>query len=190
MTRESVLHRHERALLTVMRKGSLPCGIRKTWQPRNLFLCIAAYCGASIIHFKHYKFPDPDIFAMHMRQSLAMGADRAILLTTDMRTDQELQPLAVYPLQKCRTRTTRILMQDKFRFQAKSAIEIPFVNMLSYNFFVLQYYECDSFAVHTTAKLLQKVVEKESPNLVLCGKYQMQKCLGRGCCRVCHAYFA
>ncbi|CAD7954301.1 unnamed protein product [Amoebophrya sp. A120] len=50
-----------------------------------------------------------------LRQSLAMGADRAILLTTDMRTDQELQPLAV-------------------------------------------------------AKLLQKVVEKESPNLVLCGK--------------------
>ncbi len=50
MTRESVLHRHERALLTVTRKGSLPCGLRKTWQPQNLS-CVAAYCGASIIHF-------------------------------------------------------------------------------------------------------------------------------------------
>ncbi|CAD7928418.1 unnamed protein product [Amoebophrya sp. A25] len=50
-----------------------------------------------------------------LRQSLAMGADRAILLKTDLRTDQDLQPLAV-------------------------------------------------------AKLLQKIVEKEGPNLVLCGK--------------------
>mmetsp|Transcript_21546 Transcript_21546/g.54325 ORF Transcript_21546/g.54325 Transcript_21546/m.54325 type:complete len:265 (-) Transcript_21546:211-1005(-) len=50
-----------------------------------------------------------------LRQSLAMGADRAVLITTDMRTDQELQPLAV-------------------------------------------------------AKLLQKVVEKEDPSIVLCGK--------------------
>merc|ERR1719434_479105 len=50
-----------------------------------------------------------------LRQALAMGADRAIHLKTDMRTDQELQPLAV-------------------------------------------------------AKLLAKVVEKESPSLVLMGK--------------------
>lgn len=35
-----------------------------------------------------------------LRQTLAMGADRAILLTTDMRTDQELQPLAVAKLIK------------------------------------------------------------------------------------------
>lgn len=30
-----------------------------------------------------------------LRQSLAMGADRAVLITTDMRTDQELQPLVL-----------------------------------------------------------------------------------------------
>merc|ERR1719313_2348948 len=30
-----------------------------------------------------------------LRQALAMGADRAIHVKTDMRTDQELQPLAV-----------------------------------------------------------------------------------------------
>jgi len=50
-----------------------------------------------------------------LRQALAMGADRAIHLNTTMRTDQELQPLAV-------------------------------------------------------AKLLQKMVEKEEPSLVLLGK--------------------
>jgi len=50
-----------------------------------------------------------------LRQALAMGADRAIHLQTSMRTDQELQPLAV-------------------------------------------------------AKLLQKMVEKEEPDLVLLGK--------------------
>merc|ERR1719161_308713 len=33
-----------------------------------------------------------------LRQALAMGADRAIHLKTDMRTDQELQPLAVAKL--------------------------------------------------------------------------------------------
>jgi len=50
-----------------------------------------------------------------LRQALAMGADRAIHLKTAMRTDQELQPLAV-------------------------------------------------------AKLLQKMVEKEEPSIVLVGK--------------------
>lgn len=35
-----------------------------------------------------------------LRQTLAMGADRAIHLKTDMRTDQELQPLAVAKLIK------------------------------------------------------------------------------------------
>merc|ERR1712151_477032 len=50
-----------------------------------------------------------------LRHALAMGADRAIHVKTSMRTDQELQPLAV-------------------------------------------------------AKLLAKVVEKESPSLVLLGK--------------------
>jgi len=50
-----------------------------------------------------------------LRQALAMGADRAIHLKTTMRTDQDLQPLAV-------------------------------------------------------AKLLQKMIEKESPNIVLLGK--------------------
>lgn len=30
-----------------------------------------------------------------LRQALAMGADRAIHIKTDLRTDQELQPLAV-----------------------------------------------------------------------------------------------
>jgi len=57
----------------------------------------------------------PDKAAETLRQALAMGADRAIHLKTSMRTDQELQPLAV-------------------------------------------------------AKLLQKVVEKESPSMVLVGK--------------------
>merc|ERR1712039_29203 len=57
----------------------------------------------------------PDKAAETLRQALAMGADRAIHLKTPMRTDQELQPLAV-------------------------------------------------------AKLLQKVVEKEEPQVVLCGK--------------------
>ncbi len=33
-----------------------------------------------------------------IRQALAMGADRGVLLTTKMRTDQELQPLAVAKL--------------------------------------------------------------------------------------------
>mmetsp|Transcript_49920 Transcript_49920/g.132687 ORF Transcript_49920/g.132687 Transcript_49920/m.132687 type:complete len:257 (-) Transcript_49920:220-990(-) len=33
-----------------------------------------------------------------LRQALAMGADRAILVQTDMRTDQDLQPLAVAKL--------------------------------------------------------------------------------------------
>jgi len=56
-----------------------------------------------------------DKAAETLRQALAMGADRAIHLKTSMRTDQELQPLAV-------------------------------------------------------AKLLQKVVEKENPSLVLLGK--------------------
>lgn len=50
-----------------------------------------------------------------LRQALAMGADRAIHVKTDMRTDQDLQPLAV-------------------------------------------------------AKILQKVVEKEEPSLVILGK--------------------
>merc|ERR1719161_2708572 len=50
-----------------------------------------------------------------LRQALAMGADRAIHIKTKMRTDQELQPLAV-------------------------------------------------------AKLLSKMVEKESPSMVLLGK--------------------
>merc|ERR1712151_164489 len=57
----------------------------------------------------------PDKAAETLRQALAMGADRAIHLKTSLRTDQELQPLAV-------------------------------------------------------AKLLQKVVEKENPSLVLLGK--------------------
>jgi len=57
----------------------------------------------------------PDKAAETLRQALAMGADRAIHLKTAMRTDQELQPLAV-------------------------------------------------------AKLLAKVVEKESPQMVLLGK--------------------
>merc|ERR1712130_932914 len=57
----------------------------------------------------------PDKAAETLRQALAMGVDRAIHLKTSMRTDQELQPLAV-------------------------------------------------------AKLLAKVVEKESPNIVLLGK--------------------
>mmetsp|Transcript_16187 Transcript_16187/g.50756 ORF Transcript_16187/g.50756 Transcript_16187/m.50756 type:complete len:256 (+) Transcript_16187:88-855(+) len=57
----------------------------------------------------------PDKCAETLRQALAMGADRAIHLKTPMRTDQELQPLAV-------------------------------------------------------AKLLAKVVEKESPSMVLLGK--------------------
>jgi len=57
----------------------------------------------------------PDKSADVLRQALAMGADRAIHLKTAMRTDQELQPLAV-------------------------------------------------------AKLLAKVVEKESPDIVLLGK--------------------
>merc|ERR1712066_525185 len=57
----------------------------------------------------------PDKAAETLRQALAMGADRAIHLKTSMRTDQELQPLAV-------------------------------------------------------AKLLAKIVEKEEPTIVLCGK--------------------
>ncbi|CAK9019893.1 unnamed protein product [Durusdinium trenchii] len=57
----------------------------------------------------------PDKASETLRQALAMGADRAIHLKTDMRTDQELQPLAV-------------------------------------------------------AKLLAKVVEKETPSVVLLGK--------------------
>eukprot|EP00444_Apocalathium_aciculiferum_P024785 CAMPEP_0183432426 /NCGR_PEP_ID=MMETSP0370-20130417/57490_1 /TAXON_ID=268820 /ORGANISM="Peridinium aciculiferum, Strain PAER-2" /LENGTH=255 /DNA_ID=CAMNT_0025618399 /DNA_START=92 /DNA_END=859 /DNA_ORIENTATION=- len=57
----------------------------------------------------------PDKASETLRQALAMGADRAIHIKTSMRTDQELQPLAV-------------------------------------------------------AKLLAKVVEKESPTLVLLGK--------------------
>merc|ERR1712203_142068 len=57
----------------------------------------------------------PDKTSETLRQALAMGADRAIHLKTSMRTDQELQPLAV-------------------------------------------------------AKLLQKIVEKEQPQVVLCGK--------------------
>ena len=50
-----------------------------------------------------------------LRQALALGADRAIHLKTKIRTDQELQPLAV-------------------------------------------------------SKILQKVVEKENADLVICGK--------------------
>lgn len=57
----------------------------------------------------------PPKAAETLRQALAMGADRAIHVTTDMRVDQELQPLAV-------------------------------------------------------AKLLAKVVEKETPSVVLLGK--------------------
>lgn len=57
----------------------------------------------------------PPRCAETLRQALAMGADRAIHIRTNMRIDQELQPLAV-------------------------------------------------------AKLLQKVVEKEKPNMVLLGK--------------------
>eukprot|EP00928_Gymnodinium_smaydae_P088749 TRINITY_DN727_c0_g2_i2.p1 TRINITY_DN727_c0_g2~~TRINITY_DN727_c0_g2_i2.p1 ORF type:complete len:256 (-),score=98.85 TRINITY_DN727_c0_g2_i2:103-870(-) len=40
----------------------------------------------------------PDKAAETLRQALAMGADRAIHLKTTMRTDQELQPLAVAKL--------------------------------------------------------------------------------------------
>lgn len=40
----------------------------------------------------------PDKVAETLRQALAMGADRAIHLKTPMRTDQELQPLAVAKL--------------------------------------------------------------------------------------------
>jgi len=40
----------------------------------------------------------PDKCAETLRQALAMGADRAIHLKTKMRTDQELQPLAVAKL--------------------------------------------------------------------------------------------
>jgi len=40
----------------------------------------------------------PDKTAETLRQALAMGADRAIHLKTQMRTDQELQPLAVAKL--------------------------------------------------------------------------------------------
>jgi len=57
----------------------------------------------------------PDKASETLRQALAMGADRAIHLKTNMRTDQEVQPLAV-------------------------------------------------------AKLLQKMVEKETPSVVLLGK--------------------
>jgi len=57
----------------------------------------------------------PDKASETLRQALAMGADRAIHIKTSMRTDQELQPLAV-------------------------------------------------------AKLLAKIVEKESPSMVLLGK--------------------
>jgi len=57
----------------------------------------------------------PDKASETLRQALAMGADRAIHIKTTMRTDQELQPLAV-------------------------------------------------------AKLLAKIVEKESPSMVLMGK--------------------
>merc|ERR1719277_1830767 len=57
----------------------------------------------------------PDKAAETLRTALAMGADRAVHIKTAMRTDQELQPLAV-------------------------------------------------------AKLLQKVVERETPDLVLLGK--------------------
>merc|ERR1740130_1300502 len=57
----------------------------------------------------------PDKCAETLRQALAMGADRAIHLKTPLRTDQDLQPLAV-------------------------------------------------------AKLLAKVVEKESPSVVILGK--------------------
>merc|ERR1719251_268895 len=40
----------------------------------------------------------PDKAAETLRQALAMGADRAIHIKTQMRTDQELQPLAVAKL--------------------------------------------------------------------------------------------
>merc|ERR1719162_14650 len=40
----------------------------------------------------------PDKAAETLRQALAMGADRAIHIKTTMRTDQELQPLAVAKL--------------------------------------------------------------------------------------------
>merc|ERR1719491_71871 len=40
----------------------------------------------------------PDKASETLRQALAMGADRAIHIKTDMRTDQELQPLAVAKL--------------------------------------------------------------------------------------------
>jgi electron transfer flavoprotein beta subunit len=40
----------------------------------------------------------PDKATETLRQALAMGCDRAIHLKTDMRTDQELQPLAVSKL--------------------------------------------------------------------------------------------
>ncbi|CEM19478.1 unnamed protein product [Vitrella brassicaformis CCMP3155] len=42
----------------------------------------------------------PDKSQESLRQALAMGADRAILLKTDYRTDMELQPLAVAKLLK------------------------------------------------------------------------------------------
>merc|ERR1712060_893895 len=40
----------------------------------------------------------PDKAAETLRQALAMGADRAVHIKTAMRTDQELQPLAVAKL--------------------------------------------------------------------------------------------
>ncbi|CAJ1454688.1 unnamed protein product [Effrenium voratum] len=40
----------------------------------------------------------PDKASETLRQALAMGADKAVHLKTDMRTDQELQPLAVAKL--------------------------------------------------------------------------------------------
>jgi electron transfer flavoprotein beta subunit len=42
----------------------------------------------------------PAAAAETLRTALAMGADRAIHITTDVRTDQELQPLAVAKLFK------------------------------------------------------------------------------------------
>ncbi len=38
MARESVLHRHEKALLHVMQKRSLSCGTRKTQQPKKFVM--------------------------------------------------------------------------------------------------------------------------------------------------------
>merc|ERR1712137_876414 len=86
----------------------------------NPFCEIAAEKGLRLKEKGHIKeliavSAGPDKAAETLRQALAMGADRAIHLKTSLRTDQELQPLAV-------------------------------------------------------AKLLAKVVEKESPQLVLCGK--------------------